>query len=427
MEKLKKLFEKVLVKPLNKLANFRVVKSISAGLQSTVGILMVGAFLSVISIILGLIPSVAQSTFLVHFNAVKELTFGITGILFAYAIASADAKLTKTDQQTAGFFAVLVFFIFMKPTLSVDENYVTSLIAPLTRMGLQSMLVAIIAAIWASEVFAFFKKRNWMINSDGLPDIAKVWFEYLIAGTFVVLVTWAVTYLLNLDLHVIFTVILSPLLGIFSSFWGWVLITSIGTLAFFFGIHTASILILVSPIYYIALANNAQLLASGLAPTVDNGFIIINMGFMLFMGLFGGSGATLGLNILMLFSKNESVKKLGRVAIIPSLVNINEPLIFGLPIFYNPIFLLPFLLVVAVNSALAYLTMYVGWVNIPSNFTLLQFLPAPIGGYLLTSDFRAVILAVVILLVDLALWAPFLKMHEKKLAAEATEKAEAAA
>jgi PTS system cellobiose-specific IIC component len=129
----------------------------------------------------------------------------------------------------------------------------------------------------------------------------------------------------------------------------------------------------------------------------------------------------------MLFSKNESVKKLGRVAIIPSLVNINEPLIFGLPIFYNPIFLLPFLLVVAVNSALAYLTMYVGWVNIPSNFTLLQFLPAPIGGYLLTSDFRAVILAVVILLVDLALWAPFLKMHEKKLAAEATEKAEAAA
>ena len=427
MEKVKNLFEKILVRPLSKLANFRIVKSITAGLQATVGILMVGAFLSVISIILGLIPATSQSTFLVHFNAVKELTFGITGILFAYAIASADAKLSKTDQQTAGFFAVLVFFIFMKPTLSVDENYVTSLMAPLTKMGLQSMLVAIIAAVWASEVFAFFKKRKWVINSEGLPEIAKVWFEYLIAGTFVVLVAWAVTYLLNLDLHNIFTVILSPLLGIFSSFWGWVLISAIGTLAFYFGIHTASILTLVSPIYYIALANNAQLLASGVEPTVQNGFIIINMGFMLFMGLFGGAGATLSLNILMLFSKNKTIKKLGKAAIVPSLVNINEPLIFGLPIFYNPVFLIPFLLVLVVNSAIAYLTMFAGWVNIPSNFTLLQFLPAPIGGFLLTNDFRAVILSIVIILVDLALWAPFLRMHEKNLAAKETAQSETAA
>ena len=46
----------------------------------------------------------------------------------------------------------------------------------------------------------------------------------------------------------------------------------------------------------------------------------------------GGTGATLGLNILMLFSKNKSTKKLGQLAILPSVLNINAPIIFGSPI-----------------------------------------------------------------------------------------------
>jgi PTS system cellobiose-specific IIC component len=154
---------------------------------------------------------------------------------------------------------------------------------------------------------------------------------------------------------------------------------------------------------------------------VGNGFIIINMGYMMLMGVFGGAGATLGLNIDMLFSKNKSIKKLGRMALFPSLLNINEPLIFGLPIFYNPVFMVPFIGGLLVNSALAYGVFYLGWVNIPSTLALLQFMPAPLGAYLLTNDARAIILAIVIILIDMAIWWPFLKMHEKNLAAAETE------
>lgn len=422
MSEKKNLFEKIIVKPLNKFANFRVVRSISAGFQSAVGVLMIGAFLSIISIILGLIPGIAESSTVAKFNVLKDLVFGLTGILFAYGIAAADAKITKTDEKSAGFMAIVVFFIFMKPTLAVDENYVMTFVAPFARFGLQAMLVSMVSGIWAAEIAALFKKQKWMLNSEGLPEIAKTWFEYLFAGTFIVLSAWAISYLLNFDLHLIFETLLTPLLGIFSSFWGWALISTIGTLAFFFGIHTASILSLVGPVYYIALAQNLELLNSGLAPTVGNGFIIINMGYMMLMGVFGGAGATLGLNIDMLFSKNKSIKKLGRMALFPSLLNINEPLIFGLPIFYNPVFMVPFIGGLLVNSALAYGVFYLGWVNIPSTLALLQFMPAPLGAYLLTNDARAIILAIVIILIDMAIWWPFLKTHEKNLAvAEAEE------
>jgi cellobiose-specific phosphotransferase system component IIC len=172
----KKWFDKIFVQPMSKLANFRVIKSISAGLQSGVSVLMVGAMLSVISIILGFIPSVSTSVFLTKFNTMKDLMFGIAGILFAYGIAAADAKLNKTDQQAAGFLGIAVFFIFMKPTFTVDASYTTIFSVPFTRFGMQAVFVSLVAGIWAGEISAFFKKRGWIVNSEGLPDIAKVWF-----------------------------------------------------------------------------------------------------------------------------------------------------------------------------------------------------------------------------------------------------------
>ena len=412
----KKWFDKIFVQPMSKLANFRVIKSISAGLQSGVSVLMVGAMLSVISIILGFIPSVSTSVFLTKFNTMKDLMFGIAGILFAYGIAAADAKLNKTDQQAAGFLGIAVFFIFMKPTFTVDASYTTIFSVPFTRFGMQAVFVSLVAGIWAGEISAFFKKRGWLVNSEGLPDIAKVWFEYLIAGTVIILSAWAFTDLLNVDLHTVFSNLLSPLMSIFGNFWGWTLVMSIAPLLFYFGIHPMSVLPIVTPIYYASLASNVQLLSSGLEPTVANGFFVANVATWLLLNI-GGAGSTLGLNLLMLFSKNKAVKKLGQLAIVPSILNINEPVIFGLPILFNPVLFVPFVLGTLVNSSITYLVMNWGWVAIPSTFALASYVPAPINAYILTQDVKAVILILALIAIDMVIWAPFLKMHEKALVA----------
>jgi PTS system cellobiose-specific IIC component len=238
----------------------------------------------------------------------------------------------------------------------------------------------------------------------------------LIAGTVIILSAWAFTDLLNVDLHTVFSNLLSPLMSIFGNFWGWTLVMSIAPLLFYFGIHPMSVLPIVTPIYYASLASNVQLLSSGLEPTVANGFFVANVATWLLLNI-GGAGSTLGLNLLMLFSKNKAVKKLGQLAIVPSILNINEPVIFGLPILFNPVLFVPFVLGTLVNSSITYLVMNWGWVAIPSTFALASYVPAPINAYILTQDVKAVILILALIAIDMVIWAPFLKMHEKALVA----------
>ncbi len=415
----KKWSEKIFVQPMNKFANFRIIKSISAGFQSSVGILMVGAVLSIFSIIFNLIPGLSTSDFLIKFDLLKDLVFGISGLVFTYGIAAANAKLNKVDQHTVGFLAMTVFFIFMKPSITVDENYNSLFTAPFARFGLQAVFVSIIAGIWAGEISALFKKHGLIINSEGLPDIAKVWFENLIAGTFIILSAWVVTDILNINLHTLFNNLLTPIMGILGSFWGWILIITIPPLIFYFGIHPASIMSLIGPVYFASLAKNVQLLAAGLSPTVANGFYVVNMGTLYMMNI-GGAGATLGLNILMLFSKNKSTQKLGRLAILPSILNINEPIIFGLPILYNPILFIPFIMGNFINAVIVYFVLDFGLVAIPSTYSLLTYLPAPLNAYLLTQDFKAVILIFILIGIDMVIWAPFLKIHERNFSDKIT-------
>jgi cellobiose-specific phosphotransferase system component IIC len=122
---------------MSRFANFRITKSISAGFQSGVNVLMVGPMLSVLSIIFSLIPGINTSVFLTKFNLLKDLIFGITGLIFTYGIAAANAKLNKIDQQSAGFLAIGEFVIFMKPSIMVmrtTPNFYSSL-CPILHAG----------------------------------------------------------------------------------------------------------------------------------------------------------------------------------------------------------------------------------------------------------------------------------------------------
>ena len=255
------------------------------------------------------------------------------------------------------------------------------------------------------------------MNSEGLPEIVRTWFDYLIAGTAVTLSAWVFAVLLNIDLFTIFSTMLVPVIDIFSSFWGTLLLACSGPLLFYFGIHPLSVIYPVFTLHIAAAARNADLLASGLAPTVSNGFIINNYGTLLMINL-GGAGSTLGLNFALLFSKSKTHRNLGRLAILPGLLNINEPLIFGLPIIFNPAFFLPFFIVPVINQAITYFVMYFGWVKIPASLALSMHIPSIINAYILTEDYRAVILVLLLIILDALIWVHFLRKHALKLDAD---------
>ncbi|MFP4498446.1 MAG: PTS transporter subunit EIIC, partial [Vulcanimicrobiota bacterium] len=129
----------------------------------------------------------------------------------------------------------------------------------------------------------------------------------------------------------------------------------------------------------------------------------------------GGAGGTLGLAIMLLLAKSRRLRQLGKVAIIPGLFNINEPIIFGLPIVANPMMIIPFALGPIVAGSVAYLAFHLDLATRPylqAPWTM----PAPLGAYFSTGgDWRAFVLSVVSILICSAVYYPFVRVYDKHM------------
>ena len=162
---------------------------------------------------------------------------------------------------------------------------------------------------------------------------------------------------------------------------------------------------------------------------------IMTEAFWNFLIVIGGSGATMGLVLLFCRSKSAHLRTMGKLSLVPSCFNINEPVIFGTPIVMNPVFFIPFLLAPMVNAVIAYLA--VSTDLLPHMISLVPWTsPAPIGAaWAMGWDFKVSVLVILLMALSMVIYYPFFKVYEKQLltqekAAEAeqvfTEKADAA-
>ena len=127
----------------------------------------------------------------------------------------------------------------------------------------------------------------------------------------------------------------------------------------------------------------------------------------------GGSGSTLGLIICLLFSKNTFHKKLGGYAAIPSLFNINELLIFGLPIVLNRYLILPFILTPLITNNIARALMEMGYLSLDPSLTSWN-TPVLISGYL-SGGIAGAATQFVLILIAASIYWPFVKKYEAKI------------
>lgn len=145
---------------------------------------------------------------------------------------------------------------------------------------------------------------------------------------------------------------------------------------------------------------------SGLDPILTGVFIDVFV-------LLGGCGSTWSLILaLLFFSKQKNDKFLARAAAIPMIFNINELLILGLPVIFNPVFLIPFLLTPIVNILIGYFAMASGLVPIAAhevNWTT----PIIFGGYMATGSIMGALLQVVCVIVGMFIYLPFVKISDR--------------
>jgi PTS system cellobiose-specific IIC component len=217
--------------------------------------------------------------------------------------------------------------------------------------------------------------------------------------------------LFNMDFNeLITTIITKPLSYLTTSLPGFLLITSFANLFFGFGIHQAVISgALLDPFLFQNMQDN--MLAYANHQEIPH---IINMAFKDTFAVMGGSGNTISLLIaIFIFGKRKDYKDISKMSLTPSIFNISEPIIFGLPIVFNPMLIIPFVLAPIFSLTVAYFATAVGLINrvvVQTPWTT----PPVISGFLATGgDWRAAVLQVVIIIVSVFIYLPFLKIDER--------------
>lgn len=183
----------------------------------------------------------------------------------------------------------------------------------------------------------------------------------------------------------------------------------------FFGIHGSNVLLgIFTPIFMIQYTDNALHGAHN---------IFVQGTYDAFIWV-GGAGATLGFIIcVFIFSRNKSEREICKLGIGPAIFQINEPIVFGLPLVLNPKYIVPFVF----TMPLLTITTYLGytWFHVHPVTVMIPWTSTyGIGALLATAfDYKAFLLALFNLGVTILMWMPWVMLWSKKeLQAEKTSK-----
>ena len=279
-------------------------------------------------------------------------------------------------------------------------------------LGTKGLFAAMFATLIAVELYRWCKKKKITIKMpESVPDFVSRSFEMIpisiiIIGFFLIIRVVCLN-VLNTIPPMIFTNMLAPLVGSMDNPLSFTFLQMVSCLLFFFGIHPSVLSPITSPISTQFLAEN---IANFQAKLPLEHFY--TGGAISAFANFTGTGVTIGLVFWCLLSKSVAQKKVGRVALIPALFGINEPILFGAPIVLNPIFIIPYVIGGAILGTFPHWLMSMGLLDMPI------FNPPYVGvfleGWLVNLDWRTIVVNAAQMIGSILIWYPFFKIYEKR-------------
>lgn len=343
-----------------------------------------------------------------HYQQITQpynLTMGLFGVICAFGIAYELSQNYKRVHPATDGMISLVSYLMV--TTNVDKQSRISL----NYLGTNGMFVAILIGLLSVEVTRLVDRHGWKVRlPNSVPPMVANFINSLIpllANIFVFYGCNLIVIALTHDNFPNFVMkVLTPATTIANSLWGFVLIVTIGNLFWLIGVHGSSMVFpIIFAIGIAASGANAAQIAKGVAPTH-----LMNLQ-MFRIAVLGGSGNSLALVLLMMRSKVEKYKALGRLSLIPVICSINEPVIFGVPICFNPVLAIPFVISPDINLILTYFAekfhlIGLGYIIDPS------FTPFFAQAYMCSMDWRNVIFWCLLVVLGIFIYLPFFRVAE---------------
>lgn len=345
-----------------------------------------------------------------------SLTLGVISFIIAAAVGYSLSKRYEVN-PIYGAIVSLVSFIMITPTsITIENGQVIADILPLSEIGAVGMFSAIIIAIIVTEIYRLAIHKNWTIKMpSSVPKlVSDSFFSFIPVGlallsAFIIRVGFSYTQFETVN-NFIYKVIQMPLTSLGSSLLATVIVGILVNLFWFFGLHghviIASIMV---PIWNTLSFENLSAFQSG--NELPN---IINGQFADFFVLSGSYiSVPILICILIFLRKRSGVKELGKVALIPGIFGVYEPLIFGLPIMLNPILFIPLILTPVITTLISYFAMASGLVAITTGVALPYTMPMLLSGMMVTNSISGAILQFVLLAILTVMWYIFLNIATK--------------
>lgn len=359
-----------------------------------------------------------------YFAKPTDATFSIMAMLAVVGIGYSFSEQMKVDKLFGAAVSLVCWFLIMPYKIMVNDTAVSGI--PLGWVGSKGIFVGIIVAFLSVHIYAWVNKKGWIIKMpDGVPPTVAKSFSALIPAGISVLVFFIINIIFAMTpydnaFNFIFTILQTPLLKLGNTLPAMVIAYIFLHLFWFFGVNGGSVVGAVfNPILQTLSAENLAALQAG--QPLPN---IISQQFQDLFATFGGCGSTLSLLIAMLFfCRSKRIKELGKLAFIPGLFGINEPIVFGLPILLNPMILIPFMLVPTINIVISYFCMSVGLVPLCSGVAIPWTMPVILSGFLATG-WRGAVLQLFLLALGVFIYMPFIKMMDKQYMEDETRGAE---
>lgn len=445
MEEQNKLFallERTIMAPLGKVAQFKIVRAIMGAGVATIPFTIVGSMFLVFNVLPTAFP-VLEGVFNASFFKVSELymlansaTMGILALYFCIALGYEYTTIIAEEDElemsglNGALLSMFAFFMSI-PQLVFDGTMtrVSDVDASLingwaiggdgpSRLGTVGIFTGIIMAILAVQLYRLCVAKNWIVKMpEEVPlGVARAFTALIPTAViaFAVILINGILVALGTDTFELVSIPFGFVVNLTDSWLGIMVIYFLVHALWLVGIHGANIIFsILTPITVGNLTENINGGNYALAGEFNNAYVTV-----------GGSGATLGFCLFLVYmAKSKQLSVLGKASIVPALFNINEPLIFGLPIIYNPFLAIPFFLAPMASASIAYFAIKLEFIK---PMIALMPWPSPVGlGAFVGSggDIKAALVSILCAVAAFLIWFPFAKSYDARLVKEEHEQA----
>lgn len=389
-----------------KIANNGWIVTIKNSILEVLPFIFVGSFITLLNIPLNFWkwwPNLAP---------ISSFTFGLVSIFIAFLFPFNFMEHMKLNKQRiiAGLSSVALFLMLANPTWDKSGSIISY---QFSELGAGGMFVALVVGIYTALIMETFGKFSFFSDDTSMPDFVIAWFDSMLPITVVIATGWLLSDILHFNFYQLIVNIFSPLATSLDTWWGFTLFLFFQCFIYSMGISGWVLAAIDQPVMLAGIAANAREVAAGHAAThIFTSELVYSFPWI------GGVGCTLPLVLLMLFAtKSKRMKALGKACILPSIFNINEPVVFG-TVVWNPYLMIPLWINGIVLPLITSLWFKAGLSPIPHSLMQMWYIPFPFVTWIVSPAISSLILLLILFVVGGLIWYPFLKVYDNSLIKE---------